>query len=154
MAKHVVLDTNLALLFAVGATDRKYVARHKRLGAYEVADYDLIFGLLDASAGIILCPNVVSETSNLIRYGPEPERTHVASFFAELVKKTREDYVRSAVAVDHRSYRNLGVTDSVLLSLAAGGAVLLTDDLDLYLAALRAEIDVVNFTHERAKRLY
>jgi hypothetical protein len=152
MAKFVALDSNLALLFVVGATDRSFIGKHKRLSAYEPVDYDLIFELLDASAGIILCPNVVSETSNLIRYAAEPTRARIAAFFADFVKKTREDYLRSGLAVEHRSYPALGVTDSVLLSLAASGAVLLTDDLDLYLAALRAKLDVINFTHERAAR--
>lgn len=152
MAKQVVLDSNLALLFAVGATNREFVGRHRRLSAYEAADYDLIYELLDASAGIILCPNVVTETSNLIRYASEPIRSRVAPFFADLVRKTREEYLKSALAVDHRSYLGLGATDAVLLSLARAGPVLLTDDLDLYLAAVRDGLDVVNFTHERAAR--
>jgi hypothetical protein len=46
----------------------------------------------------------------------------------------------------------LGLTDSVLLELGRSGATLLTVDLDLYLAALDAGLNVINYNHLKENR--
>ncbi len=152
MGNAFALDTNLALLLAVGAEDRALIARHKRLAAYEAADYDLLVIILDTADGIVFCPNVVSETSNLIRYADIRSRQPIAATFGRIVQATTERYVPSADAAKHDTYLKLGMTDAVLMTLAESGATLLTDDLDLYLAAANAGHSVINFNHEREAR--
>ncbi len=66
MARKLLLDANLTILFAVGATRRDYIGLHKRLRSYDATDFDILQDLIAASAGVVFSPNVLSETSNLV----------------------------------------------------------------------------------------
>ena len=44
-------------------------------------------------------------------------------------------------------YLRLGLTDAVPLQALQAGIVLVTDDLNLYLAASNAGLDALNFSH-------
>ncbi|HEY9011175.1 MAG TPA: hypothetical protein VIN06_09160 [Devosia sp.] len=151
MPKRVVLDTNLALLLVVGLTDRTYISRHKRLAAYRVEDFELLGMLIESHGGIVFCPNVLSETSNLLRHIHEPIRSELSGTLERVVRSTAvaEEYVASAQAVTHGIFHRLGLTDAVLFTLTEFDAVLLTADLSLYLEVLSAGREAVNYNHVR-----
>ncbi len=146
----VALDTNLLLLLVVGRASRSAIAEVKRLRAYSASDFDILTGQLGNSGGIVLTPNSVTETSNLLRSGPR-SRHHqaIANSFKSLVALFGESYVARLQALERPECINLGVTDSVMLILASSGALLLTADLDLYLAASRKGLPAVNFNYLR-----
>jgi hypothetical protein len=56
------------------------------------------------------------------------------------------------MAVTDSNYASLGVTDSALLSLAARGATLLTDDEALFLAAAAAGHEAIDYRELRNRR--
>lgn len=153
MARPVILDTNLLLLLVVGETDRSLIGKHRRLQAYEEVDFDWLRATLRAPRALLLCPNVVSETSNLVRYIYPAAAQRVAVTLAVLLQQTTETYIQSVLAAAESAYARLGVTDAVLIMLSRTDATLVTDDLDLALAAQRVGADVVNYTHVRAARL-
>ena len=97
-------------------------------------------------------PNVLSETSNLIRYITEPRRSEIATVLQRLIAGTEKRYVPSRVASARPEYGPLGLTDAVLLELCEPGTTLLTVDVQLYLAAERARRSVVNFNHLREQQ--
>jgi len=145
----VALDANLAILLAVGAADPDYIARHKRLRTYDKAAFHLLDAFLGAADGIVWCPHVLAETSNLTRHIHDPIRTEISRILASLIERYPESEVASANAASHPVYLRLGLTDSVLLRLAETGATLLTDDLDLHLATLSAGHASINFNELR-----
>lgn len=148
----ILLDTNLVILLAVGLTDPAHIRTHKRLQQYDEIDFCNLKELIAASAKVIFCPNVATETSNLVRYVQDPLRSMIAQVLASLIKRTEEQTVPSSVAVDREEYNRLGLADAVLLKLAENGATLVTDDLPLYLAALGAGQKAINFAHLQAAR--
>jgi len=148
----VLVDTNLLLLLAVGITDRSYVARHRRLSAFDLKDFDTVYELVDSFAGIASCPNIWSETSNLIRYVSEPMSGQIATTLKSLVERSEEFYTESRQALRRREYHRLGVTDAVLLEMARTGHVLLTDDFPVYYAAANAGYQAINYNHIREER--
>ena len=95
---------------------------------------------------------MVTETSNLARQVHEPIRTAVSVHLAAVVRTFEERHVPSRSVVDGTDAAALGVTDAVLLALAATGARLATADLGLYLAAIRAGHEAINFAHLQAAR--
>lgn len=107
---------------------------------------------MEAAPRLLFCPNVLTETSNLIRHAPEPIDREIAGTLSALATSSDETWISSPHAMQHSEYRRLGLTDAVLLTLAAKGGALLTLDLDLYLAAARAGHEVINFNHLRAER--
>lgn len=152
MARPLLLDANLAVLFIVGQTNRSYIAKHKRLAAFDEIDYDEVVKLIGLSEHLVFCPNVWTETSNLLRHVAEPIRGEISRVMSRIIGAHRESFVASARASSHHGYQRLGLTDAVLLILAEQGAVLLTTDLSLYLAAANARFEVINFNHLRDAR--
>lgn len=148
----LLLDANLCVLLAVGATAPDYIARHKRLSAYDVQDYLIVARIVASAIRLIFCPNVLTEASNLLRQAPEPMRRDVSRKLAEIVAESTEKHVESRVAMGDPRYQTLGLTDAVLLTLARQGGALLTADLDLYVAAVKAGLDAMNYNHIREKR--
>jgi hypothetical protein len=145
----IVLDTNILLLLVVGSTDEKYIALHKRLDAYDVTDYKILCGIIAQSKGVVFTPNVLTETSNLGRYIKEPLRSEISAKLAHMITNGSEKIIVSKDASARPEYVRLGLADSVLLQVTMLDGILLTDDLDLYLAASYANIPVQNFNHIR-----
>lgn len=152
MPSPLLLDTNLPVLLVVGLTDLSYIAKHKRLSGYDEKDFEIVNGYVAGSDRLIICPNVASETSNLLRQIAEPARSQIGSAFAEIIGRIEESYVPSVDAASMPEHLRLGITDSVLLLLAKTDATLLTADLDLYLAAAHRNLSTINYNHIREQR--
>ena len=135
----IVLDANLLLLLIVGMAGRDYISIHRRLRAYTAADFILLTQLLAAAPKIIVTPNTLTETSNLAGQIGEPARSRIYQMFRALVAGdgVEEVYSASKLAVARTEFERLGLTDSCLLNVTTATYLLLTVDLDLYLAAQR-----------------
>jgi hypothetical protein len=147
---NVIIDTQLLLLFVVGMTKRSYIAKHKRLHAYSEADFDLLKEQIAPYNAIVVTPNTLTETSNLLGQIQEPMRSEVFAVFGAIIQQADERYVESRALCEDRTFVRLGLTDAALLDLAGDHEILLTADLDLYLAG--AKNGAVNFTHLREAR--
>jgi hypothetical protein len=66
-----------------------------------------------------------------------------------LIARYPESRIASVQGAERPEYNRLGLTDAVLLTVSAEGATLLTDDLDLHLAALNAGLSSINFNELR-----
>jgi len=130
-------------------TNVAYISKHKRLREYDEIDYKLVTRLIEASSGILFCPNVLTETSNLIRYIDDPIRTEISLVFSQIIERTDEQYIQSVNAIHNKDYARLGLTDAVLLSLSTTESVLVTADLSLWLAAIAAGQEAINYNHYR-----
>jgi hypothetical protein len=145
----LVIDTNLLVLFVVGTTKRGFVTRHKRLKAFSLEDFDLLCRVIASTAEVLVTPNTLTETSNILGYIDEPARTEVFQTFRSLVPSMQEEFVESRTAVGAKEFLRLGLTDAALLEIASESRSLLTVDLDLYLSVLNRGASAVNFNHLR-----
>lgn len=155
-AAPVILDTNLMVLLVVGSASRDYVSKHKRTQTYTIEDFSLLTRILAGAASIVTVPHVLAETSNLVRQFAEPGRTRICTVLESFIHDWVESPVASRTAAHRHEFRSLGLTDAALLTLQAEddasvlASVLLTDDLDLYVASVSAGRQAVNFSHLRA----
>lgn len=150
MARSALLvDANLFILYVVGTTDRALISQHKRLKAYTVEDFDLLLSLFDEASTVMVTPNTLTETSNLIRQISEPARGRLVAMFRKIVAIAVETYVPSVAAVERPEYLVLGLTDAGLVACLTNEISLLTADFDLYGAALKARKPALNFNHFR-----
>jgi predicted nucleic acid-binding protein len=152
MKRILMLDTSLSVLFVVGTTKPSYISKHKRLNAFDEIDYKLLCDIIEKCEGIIFTPNVLSETSNLLRRIGEPIKTELMTVFRNIIDSADERTIESKIAAARMEYLRLGLTDAVLLELANSGASLLTVDLDLYIAALSAGYSAANYNHMSASQ--
>ena len=144
------IDANLLVLLIVGSVGRDLIAKHRRLRAYTVEDYETLVNLLDPVDRVFVTPNTLTETSNLLAQHGEPERSRFFDTLRFVIQESEEIVVASVEASSNRAVGRLGLTDAVLLEVATKETPLVTVDLDLYLAALdNGEGTVVNFTHLR-----
>jgi uncharacterized protein with PIN domain len=144
------IDTNLFVLFVVGSEDRDLIPKHRRLERYSERDYDLLIDLLDQADQILVTPNTLTETSNLLGQHGEPERSRLFQRLRAIIQESKEIVVASAVASSNSAFERLGLTDAALLELATAETPVVTVDFTLYLAALaKGEDAAVNFTHLR-----
>ena len=73
--------------------------------------------------------------------------------FRVIIQKTQEIYVDSSSAADQREFLRLGLTDSATLHTSLQHAVIVTSDLDLFLAASSQDSNrAINFNHVRESR--
>lgn len=151
--KSVVLDTNLLLLLIVGTLDRQLIAKHKRTRKFTPDDYDLLLRFLSRYASIAVTPNVVTETSNLLRQTTEDTARRLLTVLARLLPRCAERFVASTDATAVPGFLFLGITDAAILYSPPHDSVLLTDDLPLFLQASRLGQTVVNFTYLRFPNL-
>lgn len=149
MNKNIILDTNLLLLFVVGTTNRSYIRIHKRLRAYAESDFDLLVNIVKNASSVVVTPNTLTETSNLLGHISEPARTKVFETLGVIIKTTTEYYYESRRAADSNVFIRLGLADAALMGTCDSQISLITADLDLYLAALNNGHEALNFNHIR-----
>ena len=145
----VLLDSNLLVLFIAGMSSREYIGRHRRLRDYSEEDFDLLVEFIRPMSALVVTPNILTETSNLLSGIAEPARSHIADTFRQIVGSMDERFVQSTRAVEQREFPRLWLTDAAVLTELANSHVLLTADLDLYLAASQRRYSAVNFNHLR-----
>lgn len=146
------IDTNVFVLLAVGLTDRSAVNRVRATrDRFESEDFDLLIAAVGKFADLRVTPNVLTEVGNLIESRlREPLRSQVLETCKSLVADLDERYIPSSRAVHVVPYLRLGLADSATVEAARERCLVLTDDLDLYLALSEERIPVVNFNHLRA----
>ena len=145
----VLLDSNLLVLFIAGMSSREYIGRHRRLRDYSEEDFDLLVEFIRPMSALVVTPNILTETSNLLSGIAEPARGHIADTFRQIVGSMDERFVQSTRAVEQREFPRLWLTDAAVLTELANSHVLLTADLDLYLAASQRGYSALNFNHLR-----
>jgi hypothetical protein len=84
-----------------------------------------------------------------VRQTKEPDRSGLTDHFSKIIDLQQEIYIKSIHAVKHKSFARLGLTDSALARANGAETVLLTVDYDLYVDALNAGREVINFIHYR-----
>jgi len=149
MTHRIIIDSNLLALLVVGTAGRSYITSHKRLAAYTAEDYDLLVGILGNASAVWVTPHVLAETSNLIGYTKEPARTKIYETLRKLTPALEERQIRSSLSMERPEFVRLGLTDCTMLDVNADSTVLLTADLDLYLAASASGQEARNFHHLR-----
>lgn len=145
----VLLDSNLLVLLMAGISSREYIGRHRRLRDYREEDFDLLIEFIDPMSAVVVTPNILTETSNLLRAISEPARSHIAATFQKLVGTFDARFIQSVRATEQPEFLRLWLTDAAVLAALDNSHVLLTADLDLYLAAAQRGHNAVNFNHLR-----
>lgn len=157
LAKHrangVLLDTNVLLLLIFAAFMPEKIEGSRRLAKYDEASGRLLFEFVGQFDKIIITQHVLAEVSNLARQnltGALWNRMAAELYPRFCVLDRSEWEVRDAdtTRIEFTWFAKLGLTDSAIVA-NLGTTFLLTDDLDLYVAALSSQCEAINFTHMR-----
>ncbi len=147
--KGLLVDSNLLLLYFVGAYDPERIATFKGTARFGPDDFDLLLRLVALFQRIVTTPNILTEVSNLSGKLREDEKRTYFADFAKLVPRFAEHYCESKEICALQHFKDFGLTDSGIIDLARGSFLVLTDDGPLVGYLQNAGIDVINFNHVR-----
>lgn len=152
-SRGLVVDTNILMLLLVGGLSTGRIETFKRTrDRFEEDDYWLLSDLLNQFTRLVATPNVLAETSNLLRQLPRNEAEQAHQLLAGLVAQVDEQYMEtlSLCRGDYAgAFLVAGVTDTGIIRLSRRGFLVLTDDLPLYSWLCRFGVDCLNFNHIR-----
>ena len=155
------IDTSLLVLLVVGSLDRCLIAKHKRSKNFTVEDYEQLLAWISARGGVRVTPNVLTETSNLLRQHEEPQRGKLLVQLRQIIENGKEVVVASINAARNPSFKRLGLTDAALLEVVSRESPLITADNTLFMAASQKQhgaaynfwhLNPDNFDWERSNR--
>jgi rRNA-processing protein FCF1 len=146
----VLVDTNLLLLYFVGAFDPDRIPRFKRTDKYTADDYELLVRFLAFFERVVTTPHILTEVSNLAG----ELRDYVKdSVFARLVAGISllldEQQVAAVELARYQSFPRFGLTDTAVLHHARGRLLVLSDDFRLSQYLQHEGVDAINFNHLR-----
>ncbi|MDO3663413.1 hypothetical protein [Acinetobacter higginsii] len=151
MQKHgVLIDTNLLVLLAVGLVDPAQISKHKKLSAYTVESFEILFGIFNSCRKVLISSHIIAETSNLMTHGMYGDlETKVFFALKGIIDMDvfQELHIEAEKITKNESYFKYGISDSGLLDLIKEKVVLLTDDYRLSGYAESKGLDVLNFNH-------
>ncbi len=113
----------------------RIIGKIKRAKEYGPDDYRLIYDYLNLFDEIVILPNTITETSNLLDHVKGERRQACMSVLTAITKAGSEQFIRSADAAEQPEFMELGVMDCAILCALKADTYLLTADLDLYIAA-------------------
>lgn len=149
----VLLDTNVLLLWLMAQLQSGLIGG-KRLEKYTLDDALLLANFVRQFKRVLTTPHILTETSNLaaqILSGRLKAEffERVYPLFCLQTDLAFHTCPTDAKTVDANTFLRLGFTDANLAAAVNANRLLLTDDLDLHLAALAKSAASINFTHMR-----
>lgn len=147
--KRVLLDTNVLLLWVVGNTDERYIAQHKRTGAYSIQDFDALSSFLAQAQTVETTTHVLTETSNLLAQSHHELTQDLFRTYTAVLNLVDEQQPKANVLSQSDSFARLGLADTSLLHQASLGTVLLTSDAELHTTACALNFPCVHFNELR-----
>ncbi len=147
-SRKILIDTNLLLLFVVGSVSPDRIGRHKRLSEFDAKDYVILARQLSAATKLIVTPNILTETSNLLGSPKNPDDRIFLQTLAEIIKNAdiiEEVYVPSRTVAQMTQFQYMGLTDGGILSLKQQDAVVLTRDKRLASECMNVGLAVLPF---------
>jgi hypothetical protein len=143
----LVLDSNLLLLLCVGRWRKDQIPVFKRTSKFEESDYDLLIYYLARFQRVVVTPNIITETSNLLGQLEGRYREEAFTVFNELISFVKEQYIPSSDAAQSGSFLKLGISDATIEQLAESGLHVLSDDFPLVGTLNKAGLSAINFAH-------
>ncbi len=149
----ILLDTNVLLLLLF-ANFQPGMIGGKRLEKYTLQDAALLAAYVRCFSRILTTQHILAETSNLAAQvlGGKAK----AAFFTRLFPLFCSDMAEAlhpckmqSSDIDQALFVRLGLTDASVVAAIGTEGLLLTDDLDLHLAAIGKGSPSINFTHMR-----
>lgn len=151
----LVIDTNALVVLLVGLVSPQQVGIHKRTTLFSKEDFDRLIHVINDFSQLIILPNVWTEVDNILNesFKYEYKQKYIQNFRYITLNST-EKYLSTISITDKHEFSVLGVTDTLLLTLASETKNrLITSDSALSDHALSQGIEVYDMKAEANRRL-
>ena len=150
LAKGLLIDSNLALLYLVGGHDSRLIGdgKYNKLSNYTLEDFRILVRLKSIFRKTVTTPHVLTEVSNLAGDLPELTKSACLKKFHAAFVRIDELHIPSMDAALWQDFHFLGLTDSGL-ALVSREYLIVTDDARLVKKLGDAGLEALNFNHLR-----
>ncbi|MBD0320928.1 MAG: hypothetical protein ICV87_11380 [Gemmatimonadetes bacterium] len=147
VAAGVLVDTNLLLMYLVGAHDPDEIPRFKRTQQFTSGDHALLTDFLGLFRRVVTTPHILTEVSNLAGQLADRTRTGVFETLSEGIELFHERHTPASELAAEPAFPRFGIADAAVLHEAKGRYLVLTDDFRLSQYLQSEGVDVFNFHH-------
>ncbi len=148
-SRGLLIDTNLLLLYFVGAYDPDRISKFKRTLIFTVEDFNTLSSIIRYFGKVVTTPNILTEVSNLSNQLPEDVKLKYYSEFTKQAAGLDEQYTAAEAICSLEHFKKFGLTDSGIINMVKDKYLVLTDDFRLSNYLQSVGIDVINFNHIR-----
>lgn len=145
----VLVDTNLLLLYLVGAYDPYRIQRFSRTEQFDPDDFLVLDNFLQQFGRVVTTPHILTETSNLLGQLSGQVKAGCFLLLRESISRMREHSASAAAVAANPGFLQFGITDAAIAEAAPNAYMVLTDDLPLYGYLSNRGVDVLNFNNIR-----
>lgn len=149
----IVIDSNSLVVLLLGRIDPHQINNHKRTSLYDDSDYDILIRLIKDFKNVKLIPNVLTEADNLLNEMTGDLKEEYLIQLTDLMSKVDEEYIKSIEATNDYAFRDLGLTDTLVLLVAEKCDLLITSDSKLADQARSRNIQVFDLVKQKNERL-
>jgi hypothetical protein len=152
--KRLLIDTNLLVLWVIGAMNPNQISTFKRTNQYSSEDYKLLLSFIDRFRVILTTPSILTEASNLLE-GYTYKGQYALSLLERIAQKTQEVFHSSSSIMDihSTSYLKFGLSDALIHRVALDDCIVLTDDLNFCSYLQGQGLLAINFNNLRTDLL-
>lgn len=150
-----LIDTNSLVILILGLLNVKHLGKHKRASIYDEDDFIELLDFIEDPKNLVVLPNVWSEVDNLLNDFAGAEKYPYIQQIIEIIQNSSEIYLDTQSSTVHYAFPNLGITDSLLLTLGKDYDALITSDSQLSDYALSMGIfvyDMVKLKNEKLQK--
>jgi len=145
----VLVDTNLLLLYFVGAYDTSQLQNPSRTDQFEPEDFVVLDAFMRQFDQVVTTPHVLAETSNLLGQLRDHVKAACFPLLRQSISLMREHRPPAATIGADPGFLQFGITDAAIAEASPGAYLVLTDDLPLYGYLGGRGVDVLNFNNIR-----
>lgn len=146
----IIVDTNILLLYFIGAFDQNLIPKFKRTKKFAVEDHTTLLRILGLFDKVVTTPNILTEVSNLSGQLGEPLRREYFKKFSSGIALLEEESMASTTVARMQEFIRFGLTDTGIVHVSKEKHLVLTDDFRLSQYLQSAGVDVINFNHIRS----
>jgi len=126
--RKLLIDTNLLLLYFVGAYRPDRIRSFNRTSGYSVDDFTLLEKVISGFKQMTTTPHVLTEVSNLMGQCEEPLRSDLRGCLSAAIEGWNETSTASRTLAKAPHFPRLGLTDTAIADLAPASCLILTAD--------------------------
>ena len=126
--RELLIDTNLLLLFFVGARRPDRIRSFNRTSRYSADDFALLERVISEFKRMTTTPHIMTEVSNLMGQFAEPLRSDLRGYLSAAIQAWNESSTASRNLAKAPHFPRLGLTDTAIADLKPRSCLILTDD--------------------------
>lgn len=159
IAKHasdgLLIDTNLLLLYLVGAYDKGFIGRFNRTAQYSDEDFQVVCRFVSGFRKVITTPHILAELSNLSFQMPKSKIREYFVYVVDFLRRAGEHYVKKDCMIGSDLLARVGFTDLGIIEAAKqGNYLVLTDDFETAGILRAVKRDVINLNWIRTAQWF